>query len=97
MITDPPYCILTRRRKLGDERDPKKRRKIDDEPAVPKFESVREYEEFTKKWLHCAHSVLTKNATLVIWTNFLGKVPKCPKPAQSINRINHTTMLLRLP
>ncbi|MHB8873055.1 MAG: DNA-methyltransferase [Myxococcaceae bacterium] len=73
LLTDPPYCLLTRRRKGGDLRDPKGR-KIEREPAV-RFESVREYRGFTEAWLPRAIGHLTQSAPLVIWTNFLGKEP----------------------
>ena len=33
VLTDPPFCLLTRRRKGGDLRDPK-HRKVEREPAV---------------------------------------------------------------
>lgn len=73
LITDPPYCLLVRRRKGGDERDPKGR-KIDSGP-VRRFEDVREYREFTKQWLTLAVANLAPNAPLVIWTNLLGREP----------------------
>ncbi len=73
LITDPPYCLLVRRRKGGDERDPKGR-KIDSGP-VRRFEDVREYREFTKQWLSLAVANLVPNAPLVIWTNLLGREP----------------------
>lgn len=73
LLTDPPYCLLTRRRKGGDLRDPKGR-KIDREPVV-RFESVRDYRRFTEEWLPLAIAQLTPAAPLVIWTNFLGKEP----------------------
>ena len=44
LLTDPPYCLLTRRRKGGDLRDPKGR-KIDRHPVV-RFETVRDYEDW---------------------------------------------------
>lgn len=73
LITDPPYCLLVRRRKGGDERD-KKGRKIDRGP-VRRFEDVREYREFTKQWLSLAVKHLRPGAPLVIWTNLLGREP----------------------
>ena len=74
LITDPPYCLLTRRRKGGDPRDPHAGRKIDREP-VTRFESVREYRAFTEEWLRRAVSHLRMGGPLAIWTNFLGKEP----------------------
>ncbi len=73
LVTDPPYCLLTRRRKGGDPRDPKGK-KVEREPAV-RFESVREYRAFTEAWLPKAVSHLAPEAPLVLWTNFLGKEP----------------------
>jgi site-specific DNA-methyltransferase (adenine-specific) len=73
LLTDPPYCLLTRRRKGGDLRDPKGR-KIDREPVV-RFETVRDYRRFTETWLPLAVGALEPGALLVIWTNFLGREP----------------------
>lgn len=73
LLTDPPYCLLTRRRKGGDLRDPRNR-KIDREPVV-RFESVRDYRTFTEAWLPLAVEHLKPDAPLVIWTNLLGKEP----------------------
>jgi site-specific DNA-methyltransferase (adenine-specific) len=73
LLTDPPYCLLTRRRKGGDLRDPKGV-KLDRGPVV-RFESVREYRSFTEAWLPRAAAYLDVEAPLVIWTNFLGKEP----------------------
>jgi site-specific DNA-methyltransferase (adenine-specific) len=74
LVTDPPYCLLTRRRKGGDLRDPHGGRKIDRDP-VHRFESVRDYRAFTDAWLPRAASHLRPGAPLAIWTNFLGKDP----------------------
>lgn len=73
LLTDPPYCLLTRRRKGGDLRD-KRDRKIDRGPVL-RFETVRDYRAFTEAWLPKAVARLTGEAPLVIWTNFLGKEP----------------------
>ncbi len=73
LLTDPPYCLLTRRRKGGDLRDPKGR-KIDKDPVL-RFEDVREYRAFTKAWMGAAAEHLSPKATAIIWTNFLGKEP----------------------
>ena len=74
LITDPPYCLLTRRRKRGDLRDPHAGRKIDREPVL-RFESVRDYRDFTEEWLPRAVARLRPGAPLAVWTNFLGKEP----------------------
>ncbi len=73
LLTDPPYCLLTRRRKGGDLRDPRPR-KIDREEVV-RFESVRDYRRFTEAWLPKAVAHLSDDAPAVIWTNLLGKAP----------------------
>lgn len=73
LLSDPPYCLLTRRRKGGDLRDPKGR-KIDRDPVL-RFESVRDYRAFTQAWLPAAVEHLREDAKLVLWTNFLGKEP----------------------
>lgn len=73
LLTDPPYCLLTRRRKGGDPRDPK-HRKIERGP-LRRFESVKDYRHFTARWLPKAISHLKPSAPLVLWTNFLGKAP----------------------
>lgn len=73
LLTDPPYCLLSRRRRGGDLRDPKGR-KIEREPAI-RFDSVREYRAFTRGWMTRALPHLAGHRPLVIWTNFLGKAP----------------------
>lgn len=72
LLADPPYCLLTRRRKGGDLRDRRAGVKIDRDPVV-RFEDVRSYRKFTEEWLpkaaaHCG-------GPLIVWTNFLGKEP----------------------
>ncbi|AKJ05878.1 site-specific DNA-methyltransferase (adenine-specific) [Archangium gephyra] len=72
--TDPPYCLLTRRRKGGDLRDPRANKKIDRNPIV-RFETVRDYRVFTEEWMTHAVAHLTPDAPMAIWTNLLGKEP----------------------
>lgn len=72
LLTDPPYCLLTRRRKGGDLRDKRAGVKIDRDPIV-RFEDVRAYRKFTEDWLPKAAARV--DGPLVIWTNFLGKEP----------------------
>ncbi|QDE67555.1 modification methylase [Myxococcus xanthus] len=72
--TDPPYCLLTRRRKGGDLRDTRAHKKIDQNPIV-RFETVRDYRAFSEAWLSRATAHLTPDASLIIWTNLLGKEP----------------------
>jgi site-specific DNA-methyltransferase (adenine-specific) len=73
LITDPPYCLLTRRRKGGDLREPKGR-KLDHEIVV-RFDDVRSYRTFTEAWLPHALACLGPMGMAVLWTNFLGKQP----------------------
>src|SRR4051812_48041659 len=72
LITDPPYCLLTRRRKGGDLRDKRQGVKIDKDPVV-RFEDVRSYRKFTEEWLSKAAAHV--DGPWAIWTNFLGKEP----------------------
>jgi site-specific DNA-methyltransferase (adenine-specific) len=72
LLTDPPYCLLTRRRKGGELREKRHGVKIDRDPVV-RFEDVRAYRKFTEEWLTKAAAHVA--GPLVIWTNFLGKEP----------------------
>jgi site-specific DNA-methyltransferase (adenine-specific) len=72
LLTDPPYCLLTRRRKGGDLRDRRAGVKIDRDPIV-RFEDVRAYRKFTEEWLPKAAGRC--DGALIVWTNFLGKEP----------------------
>ena len=72
LLTDPPYCLLTRRRKGGEPREKRAGVKIDREPVL-RFESVRAYRAFTEGWLPKAAAHV--EGSLVVWTNFLGKEP----------------------
>lgn len=72
LITDPPYCLLTRRRKGGDLRDPKGK-KNDTSDVVQRFESVRDYRAFTEAWLK--HAAAHVDGPFVVWSNLLGKEP----------------------
>ncbi len=73
LVTDPPYCLLTRRRKHGDLRDAKDR-KIERGP-LRRFETVRDFKDFTRAWMELAAAHLVPSAPLVIWTNLLGREP----------------------
>jgi len=82
LLTDPPYCILERRRKGGDLRDDKgKRRKVEMgagqlNEEIPRFASVKDFTKFTKSWIDvCINEGLTADATLIIWMNGLGQGP----------------------
>ena len=72
LLTDPPYCLLTRRRKGGGARDKRAGVKIDREPVV-RFDDVRGYRRFTEEWLPKAAAQV--EGPLIVWTNFLGKEP----------------------
>ena len=72
LLTDPPYCLLTRRRKGGDVRDKRAGVKIDRDPVL-RFEDVRAYRRFTQDWLPKAAAHV--GGPLIVWTNFLGKDP----------------------
>ena len=72
LLTDPPYCLLTRRRKSGDLRDKRQGVKIDQDP-IHRFEDVRSYRKFTEEWL--TKAAARTSGPLIIWTNFLGKQP----------------------
>jgi site-specific DNA-methyltransferase (adenine-specific) len=72
LMTDPPYCLLVRRRKGGDPRGKRAGVKIDREPVL-RFEDVRAYRTFTEEWLPKAASHV--EGALIVWTNFLGKEP----------------------
>ena len=64
LVTDPPYCLLNRRRTGGDLRDPKvRKKKIDESDTVTRFENLKEYKVFTKEWLKpCIDFGLKPNA-----------------------------------
>jgi site-specific DNA-methyltransferase (adenine-specific) len=69
LLTDPPYCLLTRRRKGGDAREPKGKKN----ESVRRFEDVREYRAFTQAWMkNVAPHV---DGPMIVWTNLLGKEP----------------------
>src|SRR5436309_7552384 len=72
LLTDPPYCLLTRRRKGGDLREKRASVKIDRDPVV-RFDDVRAYRRFTGEWIPKAAQRV--DGPLVVWTNFLGKEP----------------------
>jgi len=73
IFADPPYCLLTRRRKDGRLRDPKNA-KIEHE-AVRRFENGKDYTSFSLSWMEKAFSYLNADGHFIIWTNFLGKAP----------------------
>jgi site-specific DNA-methyltransferase (adenine-specific) len=76
LLTDPPYCLLHRRRRKGDLRDSKFRvRKIDNDPTVLRFNTIQEYTDFSRRWLKTCSMNLKPHADMIIWTNALGKMP----------------------
>jgi site-specific DNA-methyltransferase (adenine-specific) len=73
LYADPPFCLLTRRRKKGDLRDPKRSKVAHD--SVTRFENVREFKAFTRSWMEPAAAKVKDDGILCIWINFLGKDP----------------------
>lgn len=76
LISDPPYCILERKRTYGETRGSKSVRasKLEDAPEVPKFASLADYRSFTEKWIRQSLSLgLEGGGFMIIWTNTLGK------------------------
>jgi site-specific DNA-methyltransferase (adenine-specific) len=73
LLTDPPYCILTRRRSGGDQRDPKNK-KIERGP-LKRFETVRDFGAFTNSWMQHAARFAKPHAPFIVWTNLLGRTP----------------------
>src|SRR5438874_1963275 len=69
LLTDPPYCLLTRRRKKGDLRDPKGRKN----ESTRRFEDVREYRAFTEAWMKNVAEHL--DGPMIVWTNLFGMEP----------------------
>jgi len=70
---DPPYCLLVRRGRKGQKRDPKAA-KIN-HSAVTRYEDVADYRRFTRAWLLPAAERIAADGHAVIWTNLLGRQP----------------------
>lgn len=78
LITDPPYCLLVRKRTLGNERSMRNdsRSKTNEATEVPRFPSLSSYRDFTRSWISIAKERLkTDNINMIIWTNVLGRRP----------------------
>jgi len=75
LLTDPPFCLLTRRRESGAPRDPKPRARKNDAPGVRRFDTVAEYAGFSRSWLQHALPRLRPTGAAVIFTNALGRPP----------------------
>lgn len=76
LVTDPPYCLLERRRKSGELRDPKiRQRKLLNHPTTHRYTNVKEYEAFSMVWLRNALRCIKSGGVVIIWTNSLGKAP----------------------
>ena len=78
LVTDPPYCLLHRRRANGNLREPKRSAtgKSSTDPEIVRFNTVSEYREFSRKWLsNAVRNGLKPHANIVIWSNALGKTP----------------------
>lgn len=76
LITDPPYCILERKRVYGDNRGSGNKRssRLEQSDEVPKFASLASYRDFTSRWIsQSLREGLETNSLLIIWTNNLGK------------------------
>jgi site-specific DNA-methyltransferase (adenine-specific) len=76
LLTDPPYCLLERKRTFGEVRDYKAKRAsiVDEVKEVPKFQSLSHYRTFTNSWLSLALEYgLKEHSDLIIWTNYLGR------------------------
>jgi len=70
---DPPYCLLVRRGRKGQKRDPKTA-KIN-HSAVTRYDDVAAYRRFTRAWLLPAAERVAADGHAVIWTNLLGRQP----------------------
>ncbi len=70
LITDPPYLIFHSKR---EEKGIKRKRKLQDHPCVPRFESKNEYYKFTDAWFQLSHKYIAPNSPVIIFTNPLGK------------------------
>jgi site-specific DNA-methyltransferase (adenine-specific) len=75
LLTDPPFLLLTRRRPLGDLRDPKPRARKNDAPGVRRFETTAAYAAFSRAWLAQALPRVRPRGAAVIFTNALGRAP----------------------
>lgn len=87
---DPPYCLLVRRGKKGQKRDPKKA-KIQ-HSAVTRYETVAAYRTFTRQWLLPAAERVAPTGHAVIWTNLLGRAPIQDVAAEA-GLVHHGTFL----
>ena len=75
LFTDPPFCLLTRRRPGGDLRDPKPRARKNDAPGVRRFENAAAYASFSRAWLQHALPRVRPAGHAVVFTNALGRPP----------------------
>lgn len=77
LVSDPPYCRLVRRRRLGDEREHslhKRERKLDVDGTTMRFENIKAYSSFTDEWLAAALTYgLEPRSDLIIWSNLQGR------------------------
>lgn len=67
LITDPPYLIF------HSKRETTRKRKLQDHPCVPRFESKKEYYKFTDAWFQLSQKHIAPNSPVIIFTNPLGK------------------------
>lgn len=85
LLADPPYCLLVRKNKFGEERD-SKRSKIH-HTSVSRYKSKQEFYEFSKKWMDAAKNSIVQDGVWCIWTNLPGVNP-IKKAAKEIG-LNH--------
>ena len=69
IITDPPFLLLTPRRRSA----PRVRERKLDDPAVLRFPDTAAYAAFSRAWLAAAVPHLKRSGTLVIFSNALGR------------------------
>lgn len=85
LLADPPYCLLARKNKFGEERD-SKRSKIH-HTSVSRYNNDHEFYEFSKKWMEAAKDSIEQDGIWCIWTNLPGVNP-IKKAAKEIG-LNH--------
>lgn len=73
ILADPPYCLLERKNKKGELRD-SKRSKIH-HTSVSRYNSSKEFFEFSKSWMLAAKDYVDDNGVWCIWTNLPGIEP----------------------
>lgn len=75
LLTDPPFCLLERRRSGGEVRVrpvASRARKLD-APIVVRYPDVAAYAAFTRAWLSVSAEHLSATARVIIYSNALGR------------------------